>query len=301
MDTLTLGESNEKIMRLLLSQLSYYIEHEKPANRRLIVVIDEFAAFAGQVEVGKFIEHARKLGVCVIIISQTVAGIGDAVQILRILENSGVVMVHSTAAWEELLRYIGAEELPDISWRFDHAGDLESEMSRMVERPKVQRSDLLALPVGHIWVFRGNKAMLVKVELPDTASYGPFELPEQEPLFPEAKAVDESNVAALRNEDPPEHGEAPDDPPSEQGQAAEEPPPEHGEAPEPQPVDDSVADIEDLPEEEAQPPEEVEPADSPEAHDSDADVEAVVDDDPDWESIELPDGPDIADLFDDEE
>lgn len=208
-------------------------------------------------------------------------------------------MVHSTAAWEELLRYIGAEEFPDISWRFDPDGGLESEMSRMAERPKVRRADLLALPVGHIWVFRGNKAMLVKVELPDTTSYGPFELPEQEPLFPEAKAVDESNVSALRNEVPPEHGEAPDEPPSEQGQASEESPPEHGEAPEPQPKDDPVAEVEDLPEE-AQPAKE-EPAGSPEAHDSGADVEAVVDEDPDWDNIELPDGPDVDDFVDDEE
>jgi hypothetical protein len=297
MDTLTLGESNEKIMRMLLSQLSFYIEHEKPANRRLIVVIDEFAAFAGQVEVGKFIEHARKLGVCVIIISQTVAGIGDPVQILRILENSGVVMVHSTAAWEELLRYIGAEEFPEITWRFDPTGGLESEMARMSERPKVRRSDLLALPVGHIWVFRKNKAMLVKVELPDTRNYGPFELPEQERLFPDAKAVDESEVSIVKKEEPPsEHGEASGDPPPTQGRGSEDAPLEHGQAPDPQAKDESAVEAEGQAEK-AQPSEDDQRGRAePQERGSDPDSEAVVDEKPDWDNVELPDGPDLGDL-----
>jgi len=183
LDALVLGKSAVVTMRMLLSQLEYYIEHEKPRDRLCVVIIDEFASLAKGVNVSTFVEHARKLGVCVILMSQTVPGMGDPVQIARVLHNSGLLIVHSTPEWLEILSLIGTEMKPEMTLRNESDLGADLDLLRLVEKPKVTRDQLLALPVGHVWAFRDNRAMRLSIRLPETEGYGRFELPEPEALF----------------------------------------------------------------------------------------------------------------------
>jgi len=183
LDALVLGKSAVVTMRMLLSQLEYYIEHEKPRDRLCVVIIDEFASLAKGVNVSTFVEHARKLGVCVILMSQTVPGMGDPVQIARVLHNSGLLIVHSTPEWLEILSLIGTEIKPEMTLREENDLGADLDMLRLVEKPKVTRDELLALPVGHVWAFRDNCAMRLSISLPDAGGYEPFMLPEPEALF----------------------------------------------------------------------------------------------------------------------
>jgi Cdc6-like AAA superfamily ATPase len=182
LDALVLGKSAIVTMRMLLSQLEYYIEHEKPRDRLCVVIIDEFASLAKGVNVSTFVEHARKLGVCVILMSQTVPGMGDPVQIARVLHNSGLLIVHSTPEWEEISSLIGSEIKPEMTLRNESDAGADLDMLRMVERPKVTPDELLSLPVGQVWAFRDNRAMRLDIKLP-SVECEPFELPEPEALF----------------------------------------------------------------------------------------------------------------------
>lgn len=182
---MSMGKSSVTAMRMMLSQLAYYIEFEKDPEQFMLVMLDEFAAFASGVEIGPFIEQARKRNVCVVVMSQTVRGLGDPTQVLRILENAGVIFGHNSAAWIELERFIGSEEVADVSWRFDAIGQVESEIVKLVERTKVRRSQFLSLLVGQAWVLRHNDAMLMQVDLPrQRRGLGRrFVLPEAQELF----------------------------------------------------------------------------------------------------------------------
>ena len=183
LDAMVLGKSAIVTMRMLLSQLEYYIEHEKPRDRLCVVIIDEFASLAKGVNVSTFVEHARKLGVCVILMSQTVPGMGDPVQIARVLHNSGLLIVHSTPEWSEIAALIGSEIKPELTLRSESDMSADLDMLRLVEKPKVTRDELLSLPVGHVWAFRDNRAMRLSICLPDDSGYEPFALPEPEELF----------------------------------------------------------------------------------------------------------------------
>lgn len=183
LDAMVLDKSAVVTMRMLLSQLEHYIEHEKYRDRLCVVIIDEFASLAGGVNVSTFVEHARKLGVCVILMSQTVPGMGDRVQIARVLNNSGLLLVHATPEWSEVKRLIGTEVKPELSlFAEGHEGSNVHRM-RLIDRSKVGPDDLLALPVGHAWAFRDDRAMRLSIGLPDTTNYAPYDLPEQEELF----------------------------------------------------------------------------------------------------------------------
>lgn len=182
LDSLALGEESAVVtMRLLLAQLSHYIEHEKDPGRPCVVIIDEFASFAGGVEIGMFIEHARKLGVIVIVMSQTVAGMGKPDQRARILHNPELVLCHTTPEWDEIQELISLHTVPEMTLR--HGNAIGEPDLRMAERAKVTKADLLGTEIGEAWLFRDASAMKLRMQDPGSAGLPSFELPEPEDLF----------------------------------------------------------------------------------------------------------------------
>jgi hypothetical protein len=148
------------------------------------VIIDEFASFAGKVKIGTFIEHARKLGACVIVISQTVRGLGDPAETARILHNAGLVLVHTTPEWYEIQELIGLETVPEMSLRNESDMGADMDRLRMIKEAKVSSDDLLGLTKGEVYALCDNRAMRLRIELPDKSRYQEaFKLPEQEELF----------------------------------------------------------------------------------------------------------------------
>ncbi|HEX3327440.1 MAG TPA: hypothetical protein VHV50_10625, partial [Actinomycetota bacterium] len=206
-DAMVMGHSTVVATRMLISHLAFYLRYEKHPDRPCTILIDEFASLGGEVDIGTLIEQARKLNVSVILLSQTVAGLGGPTQVKRILHNAGVVIAHRTPEWRELESVIGIESVPEMTWRYGEEGETEGEQVKTVKKAIVDRGELLALPLGHVWVFKGNEAMLVEVELPSMRHYREFVLPEGEELF-ELFAQPVGN----RPIDPPQDVEAPREP-----------------------------------------------------------------------------------------
>lgn len=289
LDALAMGKSAVVTMRMLLSQLSHYIEHEKDRDRRCVVIIDEFASLSGGVDVGNFVEHARKLGVAVVLMSQTVAGMGNPAQIARILHNPGTLIAHTTPEWRELEAVIGVEDLAELTWRYSNDGEPESEMFRIVERAKVSRGELLALELGQIWVFRDNEVMLVDVQLPDketefSEKSRKFKLPEPEELFDPGGLIRKpgrpKRQAAKKatNEKP----KAPENSSQDGAEGPEavadiEPSPPAEDGPD-EPVADVPVEEPEIPEEPEMPDEELEVPDEDEPDASEDELEAFADD-----------------------
>lgn len=183
LDSLVMGESVGVIAHMLLSYIAYYAKYEKDPERPCVVVIDEFAALSGIRDVAAFIEQVRKLGVHVILITQTVAGMGDFAQAQRMVNSVGLVFAHSTPEWKALSALIGTEYAPEVTLRYGEDGVPELDRIRRVEAPKVKPQDLLGLDVGDVYGLRSDKAIRFKVASPDVGLYVPFEFPEQEELY----------------------------------------------------------------------------------------------------------------------
>lgn len=186
-------EGTGPIAKMLLAQLAYYVAYEKDPDTEVIVVIDEFASLADFAEIATFVEQARELGVTVILLSQTVAGMGDDTQRKRIINNAGLVLAHTTPEWEALSALIGTQLTPEISMRYGDDVGVVLDRLRQVEKPKVQATDLLALERGGVWALCGPDAMELAIDRPDESEYLPFKLPEQEELFPEKEDEEPSD------------------------------------------------------------------------------------------------------------
>lgn len=296
LDALAMGKSAVVTMRMLLSQLSHYIEHEKDRDRRCVVIIDEFASLSGGVDVGNFVEHARKLGVAVVLMSQTVAGMGNPAQIARILHNPGTLIAHTTPEWRELEAVIGVEDLAELTWRYSNDGEPESEMFRIVERAKVSRGELLALELGQIWVFRDNEVMLVDVQLPDketefSAKSKDFKLPEPEELFdpgglirkpgrPKKKAAKRATKAEPQTPEASPQGEA------EASEAVADIEPDAAVEDGPDAEAGEIPAEPDIPDEDQDIPDEEDMPDEDEPDTSEEEVEPLADDEP--EALDAP-------------
>lgn len=183
LDSMVLGHGVAVTLRMLLAHLEYYIKHEKDPNRPCLVIIDEFAALSHKADVGMFVEQARKLGVGVIVMSQTVAGMGGSSQIQRILRSSGRLILHSTADWDELKGVLPIEEVAKITMAIGDGEDAEPDRMRHEEEYMVKQGDLLGLGKGQVIVVRKNEAALVEIEAPDDSGDDEFELPAQEAIY----------------------------------------------------------------------------------------------------------------------
>jgi uncharacterized protein DUF87 len=295
LNTLSLGKSAVVTMRMLLSQLSHYIEFEKDPDRLCLVVIDEFASLSGEVDVGNFVEHARKHGVAVVLMSQTVPGMGNPAQIARILHNPGTLIAHTTPEWREIEAVIGVEKLAEMTWRYTYDGLPESEMFKIVERTKVSRGDLLALALGQIWVFSDNEVTLVDVLLPDKETeYGEkakaFRLPKPEKLFDAGKLLKPTGRPA--KEEPKEAQELSPDEEEAVEEVAPDGPIEQTDEPIER-ADESIAQADEPIEDELEAPE-VPPEDQDQADSSIVDPEFQEGVGSADQSAELTDGPDFS-------
>lgn len=157
-DRLTMGWSAGPTIRMLLSQLIDYIRHEKDPGRPCVVLIRVPATLVGDANQAALLEHARKNGVVLVWILDTLAGAGNATQVSRTLHGAGTLIGHSRLLWTELNAMISP------------GGPMEVVNSVPAgSRSKVSREDLLGLSPGHALVVSKGAATLVDVP-PPTAS-----------------------------------------------------------------------------------------------------------------------------------
>lgn len=184
LDSLVLGESIGVIAYMLLTHIANYAKHEKDPERICVVIIDEFASLvSGMHNVAEFIEQVRKLGVYVIIVSQTVAGMGDDRQARRIMNSVGTVIAHSTPEWKALSDRLGIKLRPELTLQYEEDDGAEPDRLRQIETPAVKPEEMLSQELGRAWVLRGGMSTQVHAALPDTTGRKPFELPDQEELY----------------------------------------------------------------------------------------------------------------------
>jgi len=227
LDAMVLGKSAVVTMRMLLSQFEHYIAYEKDRDRLCVVLIDEFASLAKGVSVATFVEFARKLGVCVILMSQTVPGIGDRAEVARVLHNPGLLIVHATPEWEDIAPLIGTAKQAELTLRNEGGAGTELDRVRFPEKSKVSGDELLSLPIGHVWVFRNNQATKLAITLPDTSDYKPFCLPTQEEVFEPVESASPGDAGEsepfadlLQSIDARASGAEGDSPPADSGESA---------------------------------------------------------------------------------
>lgn len=154
-DPLMMGLTAKSIIRMLLSQLLDYVQHEKDPSRLCMVLIRVPAALVGEVNQAALVERARKHGVVLVWIYSTLAEAGDETQVARTLYGTGTLLGHSRVFWSELKPMVGPAgpmELIDSvpAWSSQGSGSILTK-NRLLRVP----------PTGEVFVIHNGAVTLV--------------------------------------------------------------------------------------------------------------------------------------------
>lgn len=180
LDSVALGEDTAGAAALIFADFAHYFTARKPRERSCVLFCDEFAAIASSSDVAMKVEQARGFNTSLILIPQTVSGMGEREQRDRIFGSVETVIAHAVNEPERLAELAGNRRVLELTHRFEQGVWNGEGMARPEERPKVDPDRIRTLPVGAAWVIRRGRAAKVAVQRAPVA--GGLALPEPQPI-----------------------------------------------------------------------------------------------------------------------
>lgn len=180
LDSVALGEDAAGAASLLFADFAHYFSARKPRDRFCTLFADEFAALASSSDIAMKVEQARGFNASLVLVPQTVSGMGGREQRDRILGSVETVIAHAVNEPERIADLAGMRRALELSHRFEPAGWSGSGIAKPERRPALDPDRIRDLPVGQAWVIRRGRAAKLAVSRAPLA--GAPSLPEAEPI-----------------------------------------------------------------------------------------------------------------------
>jgi hypothetical protein len=95
LDSVALGEDTSSAASLLFADFAHYFTARKPFRQRCVLFADEFAALSSSSDIALKVEQARAFNTSLVLLPQTVSGLGDPASCDRILGSVELVIAHA--------------------------------------------------------------------------------------------------------------------------------------------------------------------------------------------------------------
>src|SRR5699024_2178441 len=105
--------------RMLFSDYADFFSTRKPREERVLLAADEFSSVASSSGIGDSLRQARGFKAGVVVITQTVLGLGNDVQREDILGNVGTVFLHRMPQGHELAELGGERKVVSVQRRYE--------------------------------------------------------------------------------------------------------------------------------------------------------------------------------------
>jgi len=171
-DAVSLRDASESVGRLLLEDLTHWAARRKPKDEPALVIIDEFSAISSSSDqVAGMIERLRGFNVAVVLVSQSLSGLGDQGE--RILDACGTLMLHQGSDPERLTNRAGTFTVAEPTMQVDGVGPTGMGSLRLNDQFSVSPNDVRRLAVGECIVVHGGSHLRVAVHPPTETSCQP--------------------------------------------------------------------------------------------------------------------------------
>jgi hypothetical protein len=188
LDSVGLGEDAGSAASILFSDFAHFFTSRKSRERFCVMVCDEFAAISTASDLARKVEQARAFNTSLILVPQSLRGLGEPEQCDRILGSVETLFIHALNEPERLAELAGHQIVPEITHRIEDGAPIRSGLSRSIRRPLIRADSIRRLPVGHAWVVRRGRATRIAVSpapSPPTA-----ELPSARPIEPPLQRIE---------------------------------------------------------------------------------------------------------------
>lgn len=162
LDGLALKEEAAGLGRFLIEDFAHYVARRKPADRRVLLIVDEFSALSMDADAANLFERVRSLGASVIVSSQSYAGLGAGAD--RILDAAAGLICHQSADPERLAARAGTR--PSIERTIQVStedGPTGLGSLRLQDAFRVHPDKVRQLDVGECFVIAQGRAARVSV------------------------------------------------------------------------------------------------------------------------------------------
>jgi len=174
-DAVSLKDASESVGRLLLEDLTHWAARRKPKADPSLVIIDEFSAISSSsAQVAGMIERLRGFNVAVVLVSQSLLGLGDEGE--RILDACGTLVLHQGSDPEKLTNRAGTFTVAEPTMQVDSLGPTGMGSLRLNDQFSISPNDVRRLRIGECFVVHSGTSVKVKVT-------GPSELAVQTPRW----------------------------------------------------------------------------------------------------------------------
>jgi len=180
LDSVALGEDTAGAACLLFADFAHYFTKRKQRERRCLMFADEFSAIAGAGDVAMKVEQARSFNAGLVLIPQTLSGMGSPAQRERILGSVETLLVHAMNEPEQLTALAGSRRTPELTHRFGEGVRERDGLMRWQELPKIPPDRVRDLQAGTAWVIRRGRA--AKLAIRRSPSTERAALPDSHPL-----------------------------------------------------------------------------------------------------------------------
>jgi hypothetical protein len=138
----------------------------KPRDRRVLLVLDEFAAVSQSAGAAvDLVERAAGYGAAFCLSTQAYEGLGARAEARRIVNSVGTVLLHRVPNPEELIALAGTRRVPDTSLTYEPgAGSPARTTTRLREQSAVDPNEVRRLVPGTAFALGDGRAMKLQVD-----------------------------------------------------------------------------------------------------------------------------------------
>ena len=163
LDSVALGEDTAGAASLLFADFAHYFTQRKERERFCVLFADEFAAIASASDLAMKVEQARSFNASLILVPQTVSGMGEPAQRDRIFGSVETVIAHAVNEPERIAELAGARRTLELTHRFEEGVRVRDGLARPEDRPRVDPDRIRELATGTAWLIRRGRAAKVAV------------------------------------------------------------------------------------------------------------------------------------------
>jgi hypothetical protein len=182
LDGLALREEAASLGRYLIEDFAHFCSKRKAPDQKVLLIIDEYSALStSETNAANLFERLRSYNACIIVSSQSVAGLGTPQEADRIISAANWLLVHRSSDPEQLTARAGTQKETDESYKLGGAPQqqaYEQGQIRIQETPLVHPDIARRLEVGEaLLIAHGRYQQIMIAPAPTISNQDKTSLP----------------------------------------------------------------------------------------------------------------------------
>ena len=163
LDTIAYREEAASIGRFMLEDIAHYVSRRKPAEQKVLIIIDEVSALAIE-NIANLAERLRSYGGPILLSSQSEQGIAKTPdERNRILGTAHTVFLHTCNAPERFIERAGKQKQVKAGWSVRNLAGTGYGTMQLQEEYLIPPDDVKRLETGEVYIIANGHGLKARI------------------------------------------------------------------------------------------------------------------------------------------